>query len=61
MQVPHGFVHDLGATVADLYQQAADRVTVNARHALGGADAVSFEQGGDYGEFLFRCECVHLA
>ena len=46
------FVHDLGATVASLNQQTADRIAVNASHALGGADGIAFEQGCDYGEFL---------
>ena len=45
-------VEQCGTIFASLYEQTADRVAVNACHALCAADAISFKQGCDYGEFL---------
>lgn len=46
--------------LASLYKQAADRIPMHASHTLCAADGVSFEEGRDYGEFLFPAECIHF-
>jgi hypothetical protein len=33
---------------------------MHVEHALGASDGISFEKGGNYGEFLIGGECVHF-
>jgi len=33
---------------------------MHARHALGGANRITFKERSDYGDFLFSSESVHF-
>jgi hypothetical protein len=46
-KLAHLLVHELRATVANLDQQAADRIAMRPRHPLGAADRIAFDQAVD--------------
>lgn len=41
-------------------QELLNRSAVRARHASGGAEAVSLDQTGDYPDFFFNAQLVHV-
>ena len=60
-QLAHLFVHQLGATLTDLNQQAADRVAVRAGHPLSAADRIPFYQAADDLDSTGEWNAVHGA
>jgi hypothetical protein len=46
-QLAHLFVHQLRTTLADLDQQAADRIAMRPGHALRRTDRIAFDQAVD--------------